>query len=72
LGSISRFKLHGRSPPASTALLPLFYEKVAMPAITKYGMSVLKQAITFLNPDQIPVITVDQPLFALAKIAQWK
>jgi len=40
--------------------------------MTKYGMSVLKQAITFLNPDQIPVITVDQPLFALAKIAQWK
>ncbi|EDO42325.1 predicted protein [Nematostella vectensis] len=59
-------------PPAVTALLPLFYEKAATPAMVKHGMDVLKHAITFLNPDQIPVITVDQPLFALAKMVQWK
>lgn len=35
-------------------------------------MDVLRQAITFLNPNQVPVITVDQPLFALAKLVQWK
>ncbi|XP_048577134.1 uncharacterized protein LOC5514185 [Nematostella vectensis] len=40
--------------------------------MVKHGMDVLKHAITFLNPDQIPVITVDQPLFALAKMVQWK
>lgn len=35
-------------------------------------MDVLRQAITFLNPNQVPVITVDRPLFALAKLVQWK
>ncbi len=40
--------------------------------MVKYGMTVQKQAIEFLNPGQIPVTTFDQPLFALAKIVQWK
>ena len=48
-------------PPALSALLPLFYEKAATPAMIKHGMDVLKQAITFLNPAQIPVIVLDQP-----------
>lgn len=59
-------------PPAKCALLPLFYEKSATPALIKHGMNVLKQAIEFLNPGQIPVTTFDQPLFALAKLVQWK
>ncbi len=46
--------------------------KSATPAIVKHGMTVQKQAIEFLNPEQIPVTTFDQPLFALAKIVQWK
>ena len=57
---------------ALTALLPLFYEKAATPAMVKHGMDVLRQAITFLNPNQVPIIAVDQPLFALAKMVQWK
>ena len=59
-------------PPALTALLPLFYEKAATPAMVKHGMDVIRQAVTFLNPGQVPIITVDQPLFALAKMVQWK
>ena len=59
-------------PPALTALLHLFYEKAATRAMVKHGMDVPRQAIIFLNPNQIPVITVDQPLFALAKMFQWK
>ena len=50
-----------KNPPALSALLPLFYEKAATPAMIKHGMDVLKQAITFLNPAQIPVIVLDQP-----------
>ena len=65
-------KEHEKDPPALTALLPLFYEKAATPAMVKHGMNVLKQAIAFLNPGQIPVIAFDQPLFALAKMVQWK
>ena len=59
-------------PPALRALLPLFYEKSATPAMVKHGMDVQKQTIQYLNPGQIPVTTFDQPLFALAKIVQWK
>ena len=35
-------------------------------------MDLQRQAIQFLNPGQIPVTTFDQPLFALAKLVQWK
>ena len=38
----------------------------------KHGMDVQKQAIDFLNPGQIPVMAVDQPLFAWAKYMQSK
>ena len=57
--------------PALCAMLPLFYEKSATPAMIKHGMDVVKQATNLLNPGQIPVITFDQPLFALAKLVQW-
>ena len=53
-------------------LLLLFYEKAATPAMVKHGMDVQRQAIEYLNPGQIPVTTFDQPLFALAKLVQWK
>ena len=61
-----------KNPPALSALLPLFCEKAVTPVMIKNGMDVLKQVITFLNPPQIPVIALDQPLFALAKMVQWK
>ena len=38
----------------------------------KHGMSVVHQAVDYLNPGQICVIAVDQPLYALAKKVQWK
>ena len=59
-------------PAAQCALLPLFYEKSATAAMIKHGMDVVRQAIEFLNPGQIPLTTFDQPLFALAKCVQWK
>ena len=59
-------------PPAVCMLLPLFYEKAATPAMVKHGMNVQRKVIEYLNPGQIPVTTFDQPLFALAKLVQWK
>ena len=53
-------------PPALCALLPLFYEKAATPAMVKHGMEIQRQAIEYLNPGQIPVTTYDQTLFAIA------
>lgn len=57
---------------AITQLMPLFYEKAATPAMIKHGMNVLRDAIHFLNPGQVPVIAMDAPLFALAKLTQWR
>jgi hypothetical protein len=52
-------------------MLPLFYKKSSTPAMIKHGMDMIQQATEFLNPGQIPVITMDQPLFAIAKYVQW-
>ena len=38
----------------------------------KHGIYVLREITSFLNLGQVPVITLDQPLFALAKAIQWK
>ena len=61
-----------KDPPSVCALHPLFYEKAATPSMIKHGMDVQRQAIAHLSPGQIPVTTMDQPLFALAKLVQWK
>ena len=36
-----------------------------------HAISVISSVIKHLNPSQIPVVAVDQPLFALAKQIQW-
>ena len=59
-------------PRCLCALLPLFFEKAATFAMIKHGMDVQRKAIQYLNPGQIPVTTFDQPLYALAKLVQWK
>lgn len=67
---------HLDNPSAITTLLPLFYEKAATIAMIKHGMYVQKMLTehlaNYINPGQIPVMTFDQPLFALAKFVQWK
>ena len=37
----------------------------------RHAMDVVKVAINELNPRQIPVITLDQPLYAIVKEVQW-
>ncbi len=57
--------------PAISGILPLFRDSSHSPAMIKHGMDIIKQATISLNPDQIPVITLDQPLFTIAKKIQW-
>ena len=57
---------------ALTALLPLFYDQANSVAMIRHSMDVIKAAVNTLNPGQIPVITVDQPLYTLAKQIQWR
>ena len=35
-------------------------------------MDKIKDAVHILNPGQVPVITADQPIYAIAKQIQWK
>lgn len=37
----------------------------------KHSMTIVQAAIQHLNSTQTPVLTADQPLFALAKQIQW-
>ena len=51
-----------------SALLPLFLESAQSGAMIKH----CKSAVEHLNPGQTPLITFDQPLFAIARQIQWK
>ena len=63
--------LEAQPVPAITALLPLFGNNAHSFAMIKHGMDVIKQATQYKNPLQTPVLTVDQPLYAIAKQIQW-
>lgn len=51
--------------PAITANAASFSSKSV--AMIRHSMDVIKQAVQELNPSQVPVITLDQPLYAIAK-----
>ena len=59
-------------PPAIISLLPLFRDSAHSPAMVKHGMSIIRKVTLHVNPGQTPVLTVDQPLYAIAKRIQWK
>ena len=56
---------------SNIALLPLFQESSNSVSMIKHSIDVVMKAVRFLNPSQIPVITMDQPLYAIAKTIQW-
>ena len=58
--------------PTILFLRPMFYENAYSLAMIAHSMKVIKSAVEqHINTSQIPVIAVDQPLFALAKQIQW-
>jgi hypothetical protein len=56
---------------STSSLLPLFPDDSKSAAMMCHGMNVVQKAVNHINPGQTPVITADQPLFALAKHIQW-
>ena len=52
------------------ALLPLLREQAHSVATVRHVMDKIKETLAYLNPDQIPVITADQPIFAVLKQVQ--
>lgn len=58
-------------PQAIHALMPLFHENAHSVAMIRHSMDMVSAAVHHLNPGQIPVLCVDQPLYAIAKEIQW-
>ena len=56
---------------SNIGLLPLLMENAHSVAMVKHAMNVVQSAIEHLNPGQLPVLAMDQPLYALAKEIQW-
>ena len=54
-----------------TSLLPLFTEVSKSVSMMKHTIDVVRKAVSLLNPDRIPVICMDQPLYAITKEIQW-
>ena len=54
-----------------SSLMPLLRDNAHDVATIKHSLDKIKEATSFLNPTQSPVVTADQPLFALAKQIQW-
>ena len=57
--------------PAIISLLPMFVENAHSVAMILHAINVIKSAVQHVNPGQVPVITLDQSLFAIAKQIQW-
>ena len=52
-------------------MLPIFKDKANTAPMIKHAMKLVKQGTPKLNPGQTPIITLDQPLYAIAKSMQW-
>ena len=52
------------------AILPLLCEQAHSIATVRHGIDKVKETLTYLNPDQIPAITADQPIHAVLKQIQ--
>ena len=57
---------------AITALLPLFDENAHTMAMIQHSVTIVKEGVAYVNPNQTPLIAMDQPLFAIAKQIQWE
>lgn len=57
--------------PAISSLLPLFPDQAKSAAMICHSLNMIKVCVHHLNYGQIPVVAMDQPLYAVAKQIQW-
>ncbi|CAG2238446.1 unnamed protein product [Mytilus edulis] len=62
---------YSRAPLDISSLLPMFQKEAKSIVMIRHSVNIAKQCVQFLNPGQRPVITCDQPLYALANSVQW-
>ena len=55
---------------ALITLLPLFRGQAHTPAMIYHAMVLIQKEVEYPSPGQIRIMTVDQPLFAIAKEIQ--
>ena len=55
-----------------TPLLPLLRDQAHSVTTIKHVMQKVQDAVAYLNPGQVPVITADQSIYAIAKQVQWQ
>lgn len=55
-----------------TSLLLLLRDQAHSVATVKHVMQKVSDAVAYLNPGQVRVITAEQPTYALAKQVQWQ
>lgn len=53
------------------SILPLFHQESTSVSMVRHGMDIVMSTTNYLNPGQVSVMCVDQPLYALMKIIQW-
>ncbi len=61
-------KLHR---PDVSILLPMFRDPAHSPAMICNAMTIISSTTQRINPGQIPVVALHQPLYSLAKQIQW-
>ena len=52
-------------------MMPLLLENALTTALLNCVINLVKEAVKHLNPNQTPVLMMDQPVSALAKEIQW-
>ena len=66
----SREYISWEKPVSNIVLMPLLLENAHATALLSRVMNLVKEAVEHLNPNQTPVLTMDQPLSAIAKEIQ--
>lgn len=54
------------------ALLPLLRDQAHSVPTVKHVLDKVAEVVSILNPGQTPIVTADQPIYALAKQVQWQ
>ena len=62
---------HEAHPTTLSTLLPLLKESITSTGTVAHTMKIVKLILLRLNPGQIPVMTGDQPVYAILKQVQW-
>lgn len=70
----AHYAIQKRSKPFEvgiSALMPLMRAQAHSVATSKHALEKICDTTAFLNPGQTPVVSADQPLYALANQIQW-